>query len=203
VLLSKRQGYILLIIMLTISLSTSLAGCIKEKEKYVLSPAVFDEENKAEAQKEASPKEEIVVHIKGEINKPGIYKLSRDSRLYELVEEAGGLTDRADIKNINLAIILRDQEDIYLPAIGEVVEGPQQQINQQRSPQQVANNKVRLNYASKEELKGLPGIGESIADRIIEYRNQKGSFKTIEEIKNVSGIGDKRFEDIKDRITVN
>ncbi len=198
---SKRQSFILFTIMLLSVLFIGLAGCIKEgNERFIISPA--EEVNESEADDaisntaEVLPQEKIIVHIKGEINKPGIYKLAPDSRLYQLVEEAGGLTENADIKNINLAIILRDQQDIYLPAVGEIV------VPQQTGSENVLDNSVRINYATKEELKSLPGIGDAIADRIIEYRSQQGGFKRIEDIKNVSGIGDKKFEDIKSRITV-
>lgn len=197
---SKRQSFILLTVMLLSVLSVTLVGCIKEKnERYILSPA--SEANKASDNEEdntdlALALDEIVVHIKGEVNNPGIYSLPKDARLYQLVEEAGGLTENADIKNVNLAIILKDQEDKYIPAIGEVIEA-QPIVSENK-----LDNRVRINYATKEELKSLPGIGDAIADRIIEYRSQKGGFKRIEDIKNVSGIGDKKFEDIKSRITV-
>ena len=197
---NRRQGWIIIVLMLLIILSTTLMGCIKEKEeKYILSPAVNTVEILEENDKmKESLKDIIEVHIKGEVNRPGVYRLSKDARLHELVDEAGGLTEKADTKNINLAIILRDEGDIYIPAIGEVLEIPQQTPIQSNM-----DNKVRINHASREELKRLPGIGDAIAERIIDYRNQKGSFRAIEEIKNVNGIGDKKFEDIKEKITVN
>lgn len=197
--IDKRQSWLIAAIVFLTVLSSSLTACFTEKEKYILSPASnIDDKTEEHGKIENVAKEEIVVHIKGEINKPGIYKMHRELRLYELVEAAGGLTDKADIRRINLAVILEDEEAIYIPAIGEAVP----EVKEGAAGNSSADGKIRINYATKAELMELQGIGNALADRIIEYRNTKGSFESIEEIMNVSGIGESKYEGIKDKITV-
>lgn len=145
------------------------------------------------------------VYISGEVLHSGVYDIKDGDRLDDLVKKAGGLTERADINAINLALRLEDQMKIYIPNIDE-----NQNINADNTQsldlnQSISNRslqaKININIASKEELMSLPNIGEKRADAIIEYRKQK-RFDKIEEIKNVSGIGDKYFEAMKDLITV-
>lgn len=146
------------------------------------------------------------VYISGEVNKSGVYAINEGDRLEDLVKRAGGLTDKADINSINLAMRLDDQMKIYIPNIDE-----NQDINLENANLAIGqiepnstnsqNNKVNLNLASKEELMTLPNIGEKRAQAIIDYR-QENRFEKIEDIKNVSGIGDKYFEAMKDLITV-
>ncbi len=153
----------------------------------------------------------IMVHVEGEVVSPGLYKLSENSRVFDAVELAGGLTEKADRKQINLAMKIEDEEKIYIPAKGEVAEVnlPQQNNNVQENKSTstrnttVGSGKININQASLKELTKLNGIGDALAERIVEYRQQQGSFKSIEEIKKVSGIGDKKFEQIKGYISIN
>ncbi|EEB36432.1 comEA protein [Anaerococcus hydrogenalis DSM 7454] len=140
------------------------------------------------------------VHISGEINKPGVYDIKDNYRLEDLVNDAGGLTNNADINRINLAMKLEDQMHIIIP-------NKNNQENNQTQDQLVTptntneNKKININSADKNSLMTLPNIGEKRADAIIEYR-QKNKFNKIDDIKNVSGIGDKYFEAMKDMIVI-
>ena len=150
--------------------------------------------------------EEIIVHITGEVNKPGIVVLKSNSRIADAVNKAGGATKEADLNQINLAYILEDGQKIYIPNKNEkidedeyITEGNRNNIGNNNSKE---GEKVNINEAMQTELEELPGIGPSLASRIIEYREQNGDFKKIEELQNVKGIGDAKYNDIKDKVTV-
>ena len=178
---------------------------------------------------EENNKEEIIeqepvtffVDIKGSINKPGVYLVSEGSIVNELINMAGGLTSDAYTKNINLSKVLtkemviiiysnneinnpQEEESICICDKVNITECVDNKANIIESSNEVSNNnyngKVNINTASLEQLMTLNGIGESKAKAIIEYRNINGSFKSIEEIKNVSGISDKIYENIKNDI---
>lgn len=140
----------------------------------------------------------IEVYICGEVNKPGVYKMVDGDRIDDLIKVAGGFTSNADTESVNLAIKLKDEDYIKVPSktISQDINGTL--INTQNNKQ----GKVNINTAGIEELKTLPRIGDSIAKRIIDYRTKNGRFNRIEDIKNVSGIGEKMFENIKDMICV-
>jgi len=144
----------------------------------------------------------IQVYVSGEVKKPGVYSLREGDRLYQAVEMAGGTTAQADVKHLELARPLADGETIYIPTPGEVA-------SQSTSLPAVAGGAgqtrpggmININSATVEELdQGLDGIGPALAQRIVDYRNTNGPFANIEDIKNVSGIGDKKFAAIKDKI---
>lgn len=150
--------------------------------------------------------EEIIVHITGEVNKPGIVILNKNSRIADAINKAGGATKEADLNQINLAYILEDGQKIYIPNKNEkidedeyITEGNGNNMENSNSKE---GEKVNINEAMQTELEELPGIGPSLASRIIEYREQNGDFKKIEELQNVKGIGDAKYNDIKDKVTV-
>lgn len=140
----------------------------------------------------------IKVYIAGEIKKPGVYSLCEGDRVIKLVEAAGGFTDRADISSINLAMKLRDEDYIKVPEKVLISQGS----GTNSTGTALQNQKINLNTADKEQLKTLPRIGDAMAQRIIDYREKNGLFKRIEDLKKVSGIGEKVFENLKDKITV-
>lgn len=142
----------------------------------------------------------IVVEIKGEVRKPNVYTLSENAIIKDLIEAAGGLTDNADLSNINRAKKLQDHELIYIANKNEISIKETENTNSNISSQESSNKKININSATLEELKTLNGVGDSKAKSIIEYREQNGSFKSIEDIKNVTGIGEKMFERIKEQI---
>lgn len=139
---------------------------------------------------------EIKVHIAGEVKKPGLYKLEDGSRINDAVEAAGGFTDNADKDSLNLAKVVEDGEQIVVPTKG----GETADAGASASAQN--NGKVNINTADLATLQTLSGVGPSTAQKIIDYRTANGKFKTIEDVKKVSGIGEKTFEKFKDKICV-
>lgn len=171
-------------------------------------------EKSAETEQDSTESQEIFVHVCGCVKKPGLYKLPTGIRAGEAVECAGGFTKKADTTAVNLARILSDGIQLYVPSKEEkdlkqsdgreVYDSsmPGDSISEKVSGSMGDERKVNLNTASLEELTTLPGIGTMRAEAILAYREEQGSFSSIEDIKNVSGIGDGIFEKIKDSITV-
>lgn len=141
----------------------------------------------------------LYVDISGAVNSPGVYSVSSKTRLYEVVEMAGGLTDKADINSINQASFVEDGEKIIIPEKGEAIPAANSEDDSSLATSS-SSGIININFASKEELKTLNGIGDAIADRIIEYRNST-KFKSKEDIKKVKGIGDGIYDKIKEQIT--
>lgn len=167
------------------------------------------ENNSNEQQLEKN--ENIIVHVSGAVNKEGIVELKNNSRIIDAIDKAGGLKDEADITNINLAYIIEDGMKIHIPSKEEkestiiVESNTDSEIVKQNNWIKSDNNKkskININTATKTDLETLPGIGESTALKIIEYRKEKGKFKLIEDIKQVNGIGENKFNKIKELITV-
>lgn len=167
------------------------------------------ENNSNEQQLEKN--ENIIVHVSGAVNKEGIVELKNNSRIIDAIDKAGGLKDEADITNINLAYIIEDGMKIHIPSKEEkestiiVESNTDSEIVKQNNGIKSDNNKkskININTATKTDLETLPGIGESTALKIIEYRKEKGKFKLIEDIKQVNGIGENKFNKIKELITV-
>ena len=139
----------------------------------------------------------IYTHITGEIKKPGVYKMKAGTRMDDLVKEAGGLTDEADIDQINLSEKLVDEERIIVPSkSGSSEEGITSAAIDAKT------KKININKASLSELMTLPGVGEKTAQKFIDYREQK-KFKKIEDVMNIEGIGENKFKNIKEYISVN
>lgn len=157
---------------------------------------------------ENSSSQLIYVHIAGEVQNPGMYQLESDSRVSDAIDAAGGLTESADQLSVNIARQVTDGEQIVVRAYSEPESGTGESIDSSDSGVSsspatgVFTDKVNINTASASELITLDGVGESTAAKIIAYRQANGSFASIEDIKKVSGIGDKKYEAIKDRITV-
>lgn len=143
-------------------------------------------------------KKEIMVHISGAVNKPGILKLDSNKRVVDALDLAGGARDDADLDKINLAAKLHDEEKIYIPKIGEVQSNISSLASSPSSS--ASSSKININSADLNELTKIPGVGEKTAQKILDYR-ANNSFSSIEDIKNVPGIGDKKFESMKDYIS--
>ena len=146
---------------------------------------------------EENIEETILVHVAGQVANPGVVELKQGDRIQNAIEKAGGILETANLSNINLASFVEDGMKIYIPSVTE-----NNEINISNQEEAVLNSKININTANQTQLEELEGIGEITALRIIEYRKQNGKFKTIEDLKNVKGIGDAKFDKIKDDIEV-
>ena len=141
--------------------------------------------------------ETIFVHIEGAVNSPGIKEVSKGTRVFEVINLASGECLDADISKINLASIVKDEQKIYVPFKSIEIE----QIGVSTF-EMLNTSQVNINSASKEQLQRLEGIGPAMAQKILDYREEVGYFGAIEDIKNVSGIGEAKYNSIKDNITI-
>lgn len=157
----------------------------------------------------------IGIHIKGEVNNPGYYEVKNGSRLNDVIKKAGGKTNDADLNRVNLAQKVIDGEEIIIPKKGEPLDTAtnsnvyytqenkfDKENGYDRLSQEINSEIVNINSADMYQLCRISGIGEATAEEILTYRKKKGAFKSIEEIKNVKGISDRKFEEIKDKITI-
>lgn len=168
-----------------------------------------NEENTTNTTEEKSSNK-IIVHITGEVVNPGIVELEEGERIFNAIEKAGGTTKDADTSKINLAYVVEDGMKINVPNVNDKSENEEYisiaaETDSEKSnstTQTTVKNLVNINTATQTELETLPGIGPSIATKIINYRKEKGKFSKIEDIKNVSGIGDAKYENIKNLIKV-
>jgi competence protein ComEA len=134
----------------------------------------------------------IFVHVAGAVKKPGVYKIGEGSRVIEAVNLAGGFAKEADKDSLNLAAKVVDSQKITVALKSKAVSGQKATSS--------SEDLVNLNTADAEQLDELPGIGETMAKRILEYRQEKGSFSSIDELKEIEGIGDKKFEKLKEKV---
>ena len=148
----------------------------------------------------------IIVEIKGEVEKPDVYQLEEGSIIKDLIDMAGGVTEEADLSRINRAEELLNHELIIIGNINDETESSVVQNNSTYSSNgnnsDKGNTLININKADLEQLKEITGIGNIKAQSIIDYREANGGFKSLEELKNVDGIGDKTFEKIKEQITL-
>ncbi len=151
----------------------------------------------------------IIIHITGAVQKQGIVEVKENARINDVINAAGGLTKDADINSVNLAYEVEDGQKIYIPYLIELEENVDDgEIIMQSAGINVVEEdkkiqgKININQASLGELQVLPGVGEATAQKIINYRNENGKFKSIEDIQNVSGIGTSKYEMIKDLISI-
>ncbi|XVG95081.1 helix-hairpin-helix domain-containing protein [Eubacteriales bacterium KG127] len=135
----------------------------------------------------------IYVDIEGAVVNPGVYKVKEGDRVFHVIALAGGLKENADIISINKAEQVSDGQKIYIYEKGE---------NNTETNTTLMDDKININSADVTKLQTIEGIGPSMASRIVEFRNKNGKFKSPEELKNVRGIGEKRYESIKDKIKI-
>ena len=150
--------------------------------------------------------EEIYIHITGEIKNEGVITLKKGSRIIDAIEKAGGVTENADLSKINLVYILSDGQKLVIPRQNDHSNEPiitteggtkiiQSEINER-------TQKININTATQTELETITGVGPSLAGKIIEYRKKNGKFKRKEDLKNVSGIGESKYETLKEFIDI-
>lgn len=194
----KEQIAILSVVVLILGIIGSKV-LLEEKEPETSDIGIVQDKSILEVsdQEEELKPTLIMVHVSGQVYHPGIYELIEGDRVVDVVDLAGGLTKQADLDRINLAKKLNDEDKIYIPSTDEILT-VEADIIQSSSGAGLLN----INTCSTKELESLPGIGEVIANRVVEYRNTS-RFQKPEDIMNVSGIGDSKYEQIKDLITVN
>lgn len=180
----KMQFYVSLLCL------CMFTGCRKDTLQYVDTADEIFAKSEENIQSENITYDTITVHVCGEVYFPGVYTVYRGSRIYEVVQQAGGFTKEADTEAINQAKEVTDEEQIYIPSIGE------------READSEEESLINLNRANEEDLCKIPGIGSTRAKQIIDYRMKYGDFQAIEDIMNVTGIKEGIFEKIAPYITV-
>ena len=176
------------IVMLGILLLLHMSACTQEDARRLsLENVETDLAEKDESETDNS----IFVYVCGAVLYEGVYELPAGCRVYEAIQEAGGFSADAAVNHINQAEVLEDETQLYIPTMEEIA-----------NEQDVDDGKVNLNTATREELMTLPGVGESKADLIIQYREEHGKFQSIEDVMNISGIKEGLFAKIKENITV-
>lgn len=141
----------------------------------------------------------VIVHVTGAVRAPDVYNLPADARIKDLVLAAGGLSPDADPERINLAERLADGQKIHIPRQGEAASQSSAELSKGDTAQ---SGRINLNTASAEQLEQLSGIGQALAKRIVEYRDQHGPFRSIEDLQEVRGIGAQLFSEIAAQLTV-
>ncbi|AGB18754.1 helix-hairpin-helix domain-containing protein [Thermoanaerobacterium thermosaccharolyticum] len=201
--LTKNQQYGIIILLVVVLFTTGYFIFEKNKNNdsnidisLKSTDSVLNADNTNEMVSNEKPKE-IKVYVTGLVKSPGVYTMKDGDRVDDAIKLAGGALEGADLSNINLAEKVKDEQMIKVPKIGE-----NNNSTGGIGDVEKADGKININKATKEELDTLPGIGEVTAQRIIDFREQHGNFQKIEDIMNVSRIGPKLFEQIKDKITV-
>ena len=158
---------------------------------------------------ETSSNNKVTIYISGEVKNPGVVELKYDARLSDGVNLCGGLTEDANLNGINLAMKIKDEGHYIIPKVGEETKDTVVNDNEYRNenntlnePESNNDNKININTADLSELDSLPGFGQVTAQKIIEYRQEHTKFNSIEELMNIKGIGEKKFNNVKDYIYV-
>lgn len=168
-----------------------------KEEEWLTSEGTVNEEIEEDEEQEVI----VLVDVKGAVNKPGVYEAEGEDRVIDMINKAGGLKESADEEKINFAIRVEDEMVIYVPEIGEELE-QENGITTAMGGTDQKDGKVNINTADDTELQTLTGIGPAKAAAIIDHREKNGPFKAIEDLKLISGIGEKSFEKLKEQIKV-
>lgn len=227
----KKFKWIILIPLILLTLAVSIyagSGADEGEGVIVTTESASAEEEQLSADRESGGRKAdlyIYVDVSGAVNTPMVVCIPEGSRVFEAIDAAGGRSADASVRTLNLAAICEDGQKIYVPNMEEVKAGYQNEQSQNYqtgstvsddsessaskgagstsvSDSSSAKGRVNINTAGSEELQTLTGVGPAIASRIIDYRNKNGSFKSTDEITNVSGIGEKTYEKFKDEICV-
>jgi len=197
----EKITIIFLLIVIIIGIGIILYKNFNNEDNLAInSPSNFSENNIAEKIEVPS----VIIHISGAVKNPGVYQLKSTDRVVDAVKIAGGITERANPDAINLAALLKDGQKIIIPykISNQVTVESDKNIEEVYSSSSSPSDQININTADDNTLQSLPGIGPVLSKKIIDYRNQNGLFEVIEDIKGVSGIGEKKFEGIKDLICV-
>lgn len=194
--IKKGLKIFLIVILIIVFINIMNKDFFNQSDGEVKVDRAFDTGSKDSLSEADTEEGYIYTHITGEINKPGVYKIKAGTRMDDLVKEAGGLTEDADIDLINLSEKLVDEERIIVPA-----KGTSEADETSHAASSVQTKKININTADLYELTSIPSVGEKTAQKIIDYREKK-KFKKIEDIMNIEGIGENKFKNMKDYISV-
>jgi competence protein ComEA len=209
--LKINKKIIAAISIITLVISAILYNILytNNKKNEIFNEFDFEEENNIESVDEREETKTIFIDIGGEVINPGIYEIKENARVNDAIIAAGGTTNKADLTEINLAYVLSDALKITIP---KKEEGQKENSKKNTSiSSSLMTSKadvsqvsglININTATKNQLKNLEGIGDSTAQKIIDYRTQNGQFNKTEDIKNVSGIGESKYQKIKDKISI-
>lgn len=200
--LLKKNFLFVIIVLIVISIVIILKfqetkSNYTEDENDILDLLEKEESNLELTSENIEEETTYIVDIKGEINRPGVYEVNTTSRVNDVIQLAGGFTDEADQNFVNLAQKVQDEMVIIIPKIGE-----EHQILSGSSNMTIDDSRVNINQASKDELETLPGIGPAKAQAILDFREENGSFKEVEDLLQVNGIGEKTLENLIEYIDV-
>ena len=204
--MKNKNKYLLITIILVFTLLTVMVINLNANSKeYIVgdtdSSIIQDESIAEDAEKENYEQEEnskVTVFVSGEVLNQRVVEIEKGKRLIDAVEICGGLTEKADLNAVNLALVLEEEGHYIIPAIGDTNVLNATNLNQMNS----SSNLVNINSADIELLKTLPGVGDVLGQRILDKREELGKFTSIDQLNDVSGIGDKKFSDIKDKVTI-
>ena len=183
----KYKSYIICIIIILLSVISIIIQDIDRKNTLKVNNNELNEKNN-----------KIAVYVSGAVKSPGVYYLYKNSRVYNLLDICGGIADNADITKLNLAQKLVDEDKIEVPIKVEQKDSE----DEEGDIEDEASDLININNASETELETLNGIGEATAKKIVEYREKNGKFDTIEDIMEVPGIGESKYNNIKENICV-
>lgn len=197
-------------------MSSNLEELLPYEEEEKTEEGEKEQENQTEVESEKIILEQeiIIVHVTGEVNSPGVVEVEKGARVIDAVNKANGFTEEADTEKVNLAYELTDGVKVYIPSKNEneetsiytqkyiTTDSGDNVSTEENDMKKTTNSLVNINEATQTELETLPGIGPSIALKIISYREENGNFSSVDDIKNVSGIGDSKFESIRELICI-
>ena len=191
----------ILLLVIGIAISLVFMGCGSKSKKISL-----DDSKSTKSEEATELNGDIFVHVVGEVNSPGIVKVPNGTRLYNVIEKAGGMTKNAQTDYLNLADTVKDGQQVRVISKKEFKKLKKKKSTEQSQGREESGQNtsglININTATAQDLQTLSGIGEVRANAIVEYRTQNGNFSKIEDIKNVSGIGDATFNNIKSQICV-
>ena len=182
-----KKSLVVLLVLVVAALGGTMYGYYTEQETLALD---------AGTEPPPEPPRSVTVYVSGEVKKPGLVTLPEGKRVADAVNEVGGVIETADIDRVNMAALLEDGMQIRVPE-------NQRFGNRAATPVgKDADGLININTASEKELQELPGIGPAMSARIVEYREANGNFKKVEDIKKIRGIGNAKFEKLKDKVTI-
>lgn len=213
--LTTKQKVIMGVVIGVMTIVIGICGysMIAQEDDWEENALAVDEnlEGTVANQENSNVEGEIVIHMTGAVQKTGILILPEGARIADAIDASGGPTESADLDEVNLAYVLQDGQKVYIPSKEDkvkleskayIMSGSGNNVIVQEVNEKGGNKKVNINTATQSELENLPGVGEAIASRIIEYRQQNGKFSKIEDLQNVKGIGDAKFNNMKEYVMV-